>query len=345
MLTEDISRPSVKGARYFDTNIRLLTEKVNKFLPKQPKTYHAVLFALDLPDAGDTKSTRAWAKSLCRQSNRRNKKHSTILTKGVKPVIRLIYGIPGVGKTALMVAMCIENMYGENALCALKQANEEVAMLNEHGFAVSSPRSEHIVYSNVAIDVTSPNFGYRRNLDLCPDRLGIATDGFEPQYVYRGSTLALDELPDIADCRTWGDFSAGMCRYWAKHRKHRLTIYGTCQDIEQVEKRIRKLAMITQVRNMELIYNKFDEVIQTVWTLYNWDCYEDWENGVEPTEETYVYDGDIREAYNTNDGEEEFYIGLKGKDFSCNYAGYSDFTPQGIENYARKNPIKKKETT
>ena len=257
-------------------------------------------------------------------------------------MIRLFYGIPGAGKTAIMVALGIESMYGDNAIQALETAQEEVTMLNESGFDVTPPKSEHLVYcAGVTIDVTSPDFGYRRSLQLYPERLGIATDGFDPQFVYRGSTLCIDELPDVADCRAWSNFAAGMCRYWAKHRKHSITMYGTCQDVEQVEKRIRMLALITRVNSMELIENKYGDVVQTVWSLSNWKCYEDWQNGVEPTDETYVYNGDIREAYNTYDGEEEFYIGRKGKDFSCEYSELSDYTPQGIEKYAVKHPIAK----
>jgi len=259
-------------------------------------------------------------------------------------VIRLFYGIPGVGKTAGMVGCAIPDMYGENAVNALQQANAEVEMLNANGFNVTPPKSEHLVYcAKLTIDVTSPDFGHRRSLELDPDRLGIANDGFVPQFVYRGSTLCIDELPEIADSRNWGQFAESMCRYWAKHRKHGINMYATCQDIEQVEKRIRMLALITQVRSMKFVCNKYDEVIQTVWKFHNWECYEDWERGVEPTEETFIYNGDIREAYDTNEGEEDFYIGLKGNDFSCSYSGYADFTPQGIENYAKKNPIKKKQ--
>ncbi len=147
-------------------------------------------------------------------------------------MIRLFYGIPGAGKTAIMVALGIESMYGDNAIQALETAQEEVTMLNESGFDVTPPKSEHLVYcAGVTIDVTSPDFGYRRSLQLYPERLGIATDGFDPQFVYRGSTLCIDELPDVADCRAWSNFAAGMCRYWAKHRKHSITMYGTCQDV------------------------------------------------------------------------------------------------------------------
>lgn len=258
-------------------------------------------------------------------------------------MIRLFYAPPGTGKTAILAAIGISTMFGENADFALEQANDEVVMLNENGFNVTPPKSEHLTYcAKFSIDVTSPDFGHRRSLVLYPERLGIATDGFKPQFVYRGSTLCIDELPDVADSRNWSSFAAGMCRYWAKHRKHRINMYATCQDVEQVEKRIRKLAMITEVRSMDLIYNKFDEVIQTVWQLNNWACYEDWERGAGPTEETYVYNGDIRETYDTYEGEEEFYIGLKDADFSCEYSEYADFTPKGIEDYAIKNPLIKK---
>lgn len=259
-------------------------------------------------------------------------------------MIRLIYAPPGTGKTALMVALGIQNMYGENAIRALEQAHAEVAMLNANGFNVTPPRSDHLVYcAKVTIDVTSPDFGHRRSLELDPARLGIAMDGFVPQFVYRGSTLCIDELPEVADSRNWGDFAEGMCRYWAKHRKHRINLYATCQDVSQVEKRIRIHAAVTEVRSMEQVFNKFDEAVQTVWQLNNWPRYADWECGAKPSQETYVYNGDIMEAYDTYDGEEDFYIGLSGQDFSCNYSGHADFSPAGIEQYAVKNPIVKKE--
>lgn len=257
-------------------------------------------------------------------------------------MIRIIYGIPGAGKTALMVALGIEHMYGENAMYALDDAQAEVNELNEKGFNVSSPKSEHLVYgSNVVIDVISPDFGHRRSLALNADRIGIATDDFIPQYVYRSSTLLFDELPDDADSREWNSFPANKRRYWAKHRKHSLNIFATCQIPIQADNRIRALAVITHVCDIEFVYNEYDEVTKTIWTLDNWDCYEYWEQGREPTREIYEYNGDIRRAYNTYDGEEDFYIGLQGRDFSCEYAGYTDYTPQGIEEYAKKHPIKK----
>ncbi|MCM1289628.1 MAG: hypothetical protein NC132_03135 [Corallococcus sp.] len=252
-------------------------------------------------------------------------------------MIRLIYGIPGAGKTALMAALCIEDMYGENAVAAITGAYDEVAMLNQLGFKVTPPKSDHLVYcSKLTIDVTSPDFGHRRSLETSVDRLGVGSKNFTPQYFYRGSTIALDELPEDADSREWTSFPAEKRRFFAKHRKRNLTIYATCQDPEQCEKRFRKLALITHVREIEFIYNEFDEVIQTVWTLQNWKCYEDWETKVTPTEETYVYNGDIREAYDTYEGEEEFYIGLENSDFSCEYSRYKKLTPQGIAEYAKK---------
>lgn len=259
-------------------------------------------------------------------------------------MIRIIYGVPGVGKTAFMVAKAIENMYGDNAINALEHANAEVLFLNENGFNVTAPKSEHLVYcaKPLTIDVTSPDFGHRRSLELDPERLGIAIDGFDAQYVYRGSTICLDELPDIADSRNWGNFPEATCRYWAKHRKHRINAYATCQDIDQVEKRIRRVAMITEIVSMKLVENKYDEVIKTVWEVNNWRSCEAWERGNEPEKETYVYNGDIRLAYDTYEGEEEFYIGLKDTDFSCEYSGYQDFTPEAIENYSKKSAQAKK---
>lgn len=256
-------------------------------------------------------------------------------------MIRLFYAPPGWGKTAAMVAIGgIENMYGENAAIALEEANTEVAELNAKGFNVTPPRSDHLVYCSdnmgMGIDVTSPDFGYRRSLVLYPDRLGIATDGFKPQYVYRGSTLLIDELPDYADCRAWKQFAKGMCRYWAKHRKHKINMYATCQEVDQVEKRIRQHAMITEVLSIDFAYNQFGEVVQTIWQFNNWDCYDYWAKGREPTPETYVYNGDIRETYDTYQGEEEFYIGLEETDFSCEYPKRTDITPQAIAELGKR---------
>lgn len=260
-------------------------------------------------------------------------------------MIRLFYAPPGWGKTSVMAAMAIERMYGEKAAWALAQANAEVTMLNACGHNVTPPKSNHLVYcgKKFTIDVRSPDFGHRRSLKLDPDRLGIAAQGFAPQYVYRGSLLCIDELPTVADSRNWQNFLDGMCDYWAKHRKHGIDMYATCQDISQVEKRIRMLAMITRVLNIEFICDKFGEVLQTVWQFQNWPCYEDWERGLDPTEETYIYNGDIRNAYDTNEGEEDFYIGLDDSDFSCEHSGYADFTPEGIKKYAKENQkVKKK---
>ena len=258
-------------------------------------------------------------------------------------MIRLLYAPPGWGKTAAMTALGIEDMHGENAMHALQEANAEVAMLKKNGFNVSPPRSNHLVYcsKNYAIDVTSPEFGHRRSLVVDPERLGIAVEGFTPQYVYRGSTLLIDELPKFADSRNWQEFLNGMCLYWAEHRKHKINMLATCQDVAQVEKRIRTLAMITQVRSINFVYDKFDEVIRTEWEFYNWPCYEDWAAQKDPSIEPYIYNGDIRQAYNTYEGEQQFYIGLEKSDFSCEYSPYPDYTPRGIAEYGKKNAIAK----
>ena len=251
--------------------------------------------------------------------------------------IRIFYGERGAGKTAVMVAMAIEDMYGENADWALEQANAEVAELNANGFNVTPPQSEHLVYcAKLTIDVESPDFGHRVSLDLDPTHLGIATDNFVPQYVYRGSTLVIDELPKFFDSRAWQNFEAGMSLYWAESRKHKLKMYGTCQFMGQGELRIRGLACITHVLGIKFAYNKFGEVVQTAWELDNWDSFEAWEAKKKPTREIYVYNGDIREAYDTDEGEEDFYIGLENSDFSCEHSRRVKRTPKGIAEYAKK---------
>jgi len=258
-------------------------------------------------------------------------------------MIRLFYAPPGNGKTAVMTALCVENMHGRKARTALKVANAEVAMLNANGFNVTPPKTNHLVYcSKLTIDVTSPNFGHRRSLEVAVERLAMGTvEGVKPQYIYSGSTLALDEIPEDIDSREWQEFSKAQSRYFAKHRKRNLTIYATCQDPSQCEKRFRMLAQITFVRNVNVFCSEYGEQT-TVWQLYNWACYEDWAKGKEPTEETYVYNGDIRKAYDTNEGQEEFLVGLDKADFSAEYAAYPNFTPEGIAAYGKKNAIKSK---
>ena len=253
--------------------------------------------------------------------------------------IRIFYGDRGSGKTSAVVAIAQEDMYGENADWALEQANAEVAELNAKGFHVSPPKSEHLVYcaKPLTIDVESPDFGHRVSLELDPNRLGIATEeDFIPQFVYRGSTLVIDELPKYFSSRAWQKFFDGMSLYWSESRKHKIKMYATCQYMDQVEKSIRCHAQITYVHGIEYVYDKFGDVIQSIWTLDNWERYGDWETKKKPTREIYVYNGDIRQAYDTNEGEEDYYIGLEKSDFSCEHSKRVEYTPEAIAEYAKK---------
>lgn len=255
-------------------------------------------------------------------------------------MMRFFYGAIGAGKTSVCAAMGSERMHGDFARQRLRIAQAEAELLNANGFKVSTPPTDHLVFTyKFTIDVTSPNFGRRTSYTAYPANFGFAAENFEPWFVHAGSTLIFDEFQSIYDSRNWQNFPENVSRAYEQHRKKHLDIWIISQNPSLLEKRIRQLCQITYVADMQEFYNDWGEIEKVTWTLYNWQGYESWQRGDAPTLEEYTYYGDVYKIYDTLDGVQMFYAGMAQKDFKAVKQSQIELTPDGIAKYAAENPI------
>ncbi len=252
---------------------------------------------------------------------------------------------PGAGKTSLAAAMGISCMYGEKAAEAIQKSANLIDAMNASGFNIPSPRQlDHLVYTYMFnIKAISPDFGTCKSWNLDATRLGFRTEDFEPQFVYPGSTLIIDEFQTVWNARDWTEFPPNVSRWYEQHRKLMLDIIIISQRNGIVDKNVRELCAVTLVRDMKIKYNAYNEISQVIWTLENWDCYRDYDEHNRGTISKFEYNGNIFDCYETNAGFERFFDGVTDNtDFLPMPHVDVELSPEGIAEYVKKNPIKMK---
>lgn len=257
-----------------------------------------------------------------------------------------IIGPPGAGKTSLAAAMGINAMHGEAAQNAISRAQNLIEAMNSCGFNIPTPAQlPHLVYTYMFdIKASSPDFGFRQSWTLDATRLGFRTEDFVPQFVYPASTLIIDEFQTVWNSRNWTEFPANVSRWFEQSRKLMLDIIIISQRNGIIDANVRELCEVTRIKNMQVKYNKNHEVSRVVWSLEKWESYADYKKTKHGKPDSFVFDGNIFDCYDTAAGFERFFAGVSANPDSFLPIPHAavDLSPQGIEAYVKKNPIKLK---
>lgn len=219
-------------------------------------------------------------------------------------MITVITGLPRVGKTSYMQAV-IEELVIRHGDEILKKCKAKIDEYNrERKNALSYPDRVPI-YTN--IKNSKFHIGYNEDYEpyiLEPDKIGVYSEKFKPQYFPPFSTLVIDEAARYFDSHNWNNLKPETARGFEEHAQHGLNIYLIFHKASQADISIKNTAeKFIVILGQEHLRDKLDRITETIWYYAEFDGFEryiDYINGGKtPTTKYMRYRGDVFETYDS----------------------------------------------
>lgn len=238
-------------------------------------------------------------------------------------MITILIGRTGCGKTSLGACFAIRAM--DNGAEALKLYYESMQAFP--GFLKVKPPKNHLTYSDIYVYGSETSNVRNETHFTTGYKIGLPNSDFEIDYFPYGSTIVLDETRKYWPARkSMSGFEAGgthdkVLEFFELSRQGGLDIYLIMHMVNQVDVQIRGQAhRVLAPETIEFIeVGKKLKSIITVWKGYQFNSIQDYEasltGGVKGMPFEIVFNGDIRDCYDTNYYRFRFFEGLRK--YSC----------------------------
>ena len=162
-------------------------------------------------------------------------------------MIRIVFGMPGAGKTALMTHLLNMYVYDQNRIRAMQ---EEMQRKNKNGWNLTIP--PHPVSCNY--DLKSYKFGSRRyeNRAINPFRLGFKNNFVKTHFNFPYEVIGIDEAQKYLNSRMSMYFPDWQSRWYEQHRHNNLEIFLSTQRPMLIDINIRELASFIEIREIKI---------------------------------------------------------------------------------------------
>lgn len=234
-------------------------------------------------------------------------------------MITIVFGKPGAGKTAFLVADAVRYMnFSEDCRTLYASCCDEVKSLNAAGACYSLPLSAP-VYSNFPISVSC---GVRSSVEsyyIDGFHLGFENEDVPVMPILPESRIYLSEAQRYYNSRRSKDLPDWVSRFYEEHRHFGLNIMLDVQRPGLIDINIREICeRFVEVRELE---HKTDAAGNITATIFHYREFEDWtlvENYLSTGEKCYAeqkhrFDGNVFDCYTSRSYFSQF---LPRTDFS-----------------------------
>lgn len=229
-------------------------------------------------------------------------------------MITVITGKIRAGKTSFMTAKAIENAQDPEKRGRMLL---EVSKLRQRGYAVTE--AKHALYANYNIKYDNHRGIVFEAVKIDPRRLliGDKDKKNKPAFVRPYSTIAISEAQTYFNARTFQKFTPEQARFFQTSGHFGVDIMLDTQDIETLDKTIRGLCDIYEIKERRIFNDRGREVQKAEprdvsKIVFYYDYYQN-QNGA-PKPGSYTIDFNVYECYNSfenyNDYLPENKIGL-----------------------------------
>ena len=261
-----------------------------------------------------------------------------------------ICGEQGAGKTSLATALFKEDYRRHR-----KKRKELALDLARRFFADSGIRleiSDTLYFSNNRIILDKRRGVETWEVDL--QRLGLPNDGFEVQYLPRGSAVFIQEADILAFCRDWESLNNYLINLIKFIRHNLITLIFDMQVGGALDKALRRLLVgmyyvvksgvgrfliFWKRQKWKFLYirNQLNAVVKELSTLgvnikikvAEWGKFRIW--------------GDVFDRYNSFSGEPYFLYGIEKVGYVYKRHTDGDYSVDGIKAYCKAHPLERPE--
>lgn len=229
-----------------------------------------------------------------------------------------IFGLPGVGKTALNTHFLIDGYMreGEYRLESAVAAIKGYARDRHRLFTLPDKPPYYATYDvNFLVDYEEYFTPYTFN----PYYFGFANDSLPVMRLAPYAQVHIMEAQKYFDSRQSSTFPSWTSRAWETHRHFRIDMYYDVQRIDLVDLNIRRITEVYYcVLGMENIYRKNGSLEKSLFHVLRFEGYNevnDYLNyGKGGTPQVIEHKGNIFDCYNSFDCADDF-IPTAGEDF------------------------------
>lgn len=227
-------------------------------------------------------------------------------------MITVVCGLPGVGKSSLMVKF-MRDIYFTEGRALLKQSQSQIMMENMRRQTPLTLPTKVPIYSDYEVTF---KVGYEKFFStyfINGFYYGMKNNDVETIPVVPCSKVFLSEVQRYYDSRKSKSLPDWVSRNYEMHRHYGLDVYMDLQRIGLLDLNIRDLsARIIEVCKMEHEYNSQGFIAGTTWTCHefdNWETFDSYLNGKKVKVNTvkHVYRGNIFKTYNSYAYQSEFF--------------------------------------
>lgn len=221
-------------------------------------------------------------------------------------MITIIFGAPGVGKTALNTYFALQHLDRKQAWEDVKSSQAIVQRLNNGGYNFTLP-VKHLVYSDYPITYKAYDCAPRESFLVNGFRLGLPNEQHEVSLLPPGAFIHLSEGQRYFNSRMSTSLSDFVSRFYEMHRHYGLTIYIDVQRSQLIDINIREVAArFIEVQSMKHKFDRNGFVKRSEWITREFDSsyeldkyFEDGKPASIGKNVKYVFKGNIFDYYNS----------------------------------------------
>ena len=250
-------------------------------------------------------------------------------------MITIIFGKPGVGKTALMTSFAVNNLF--NGKAHWKQCLNKINMLNIGGFKLKAPIQKHMVFADYCIRTRK-----YRNYDIDGYRIGMFDESYYTMFLPPFSHIYLDEAQKYFDSRKSSLMSDRVSRFFEMHRHNNYDITLVCQRLGLIDLNVRQNAeCIYLIESFKVKKDDYGRIVKCLWIcrhfVSNAEAEKYYDN---PSENNNLgekvkleFNGNVFKYYNSQSFEPLFYNNRYEQDFDINFFSDCDMTVDSVKEF------------
>lgn len=264
----------------------------------------------------------------------------------------IVFGDNGVGKTAFLTSIALENIMNERYReYYLANAKATIKPYIKGGFTnLDISKMKHLVYSNYTIvgDLDSKSNKFNSHyLDI--NRFGryCPVNNPDNQVFSPCSTLVIDEGQRIFNSRKAG-IPDHISEFFEKRRHIDLIIYMSTPRAKSIDINVRDIASeIIEIQGMTHKTDRAGNIVQTTWDFLSFDSAQLIDKYLESGRDRRVgkmakriFQGNIFEHYNSKEHQAMYMANMKNRNFEQDLASKQKFTVAYVDKANERN-IKK----